>query len=160
MEFNRIQTRSACLWLLAAWLMLAGAGRAWAELGGDLTSVDSDQRQMAGSKRAMRTAQRYTTHEFQAQSGTLVREYVSPGGKVFGVTWQGARIPDLQQLLGAYYAEFDRVAAEAHTMRRRGPLAVVEPGLVVESGGHMRAYVGRAYDPRLLPEGVPAGEIR
>ena len=37
---------------------------------------------------------------------------------------------------------------------------VRQPGLVVHSGGHMRAFVGHAYVPQLVPAGVATGEIR
>jgi hypothetical protein len=90
----------------------------------------------------------------------VVREYVSPAGKVFGVAWQGPRIPDLRQLLGAYYAQYESAASAARSVRHRGPLLIQEPGLVVQSGGHMRAYNGLAYVPDLLPAGVRAEEIR
>jgi Protein of unknown function (DUF2844) len=31
---------------------------------------------------------------------------------------------------------------------------------VVQSGGHMRAYIGRAYIPEMLPPGLKAEEIK
>ena len=160
MKRKGIRSKNASLWLLAAWLLLAGAGRAAAELGGDVTTVAADQQRMQGTKRSVRQAENYAAHEYETQSGTAVREYVSPGGKVFGVAWQGQRIPDLRQLLGAYYDQYERAAAAARTMRHRGPLLIQEPGLVVQSGGHMRAYSGWAYAPDLLPAGVRAEEIR
>ena len=42
----------------------------------------------------------------------------------------------------------------------RGPLLIQEPGLVVQSGGHMRAYFGRAYIPDQVPQGVNIEEIK
>jgi hypothetical protein len=148
------------LWLLAAWLLLAGAGRARAELGGDVTSVAADRAEMQGTGRIVRMAAGYARHEYEARSGEVVREYVSPEGKVFGVAWEGPTIPDLRQLLGTYYAEFERAAEAARDLQHRGPLVIQEPDLVVQSGGHMRAYSGRAYLPEMLPTGVRAGEIR
>jgi hypothetical protein len=38
-------------------------------------------------------------------------------------------------------------------------LRVALPGLIVESGGHLRAYAGRAYLPALVPAGVPAADL-
>ena len=160
MKRKGIRGINASLWLLTAWLLLAGAGRALAELGGDMTTVAADQQQMQGTKRSVHRAESYAAHEYEAQSGTVVREYVSPGGKVFGVAWQGPRIPDLRQLLGAYYDQYESAASAARNVRHRGPLLIQEPGLVVQSGGHMRAYSGWAYAPDLLPAGVRAEEIR
>jgi hypothetical protein len=160
MNLQSVRSRNIPLWLLAAWLLFAGAGQALAELGRDVTTVAADQQQMQGAKRTVRMAENYSAHEYETQSGTAVREYVSPGGKVFGVSWQGQRIPDLRQLLGAYYDQYERAAAAARIARHRGPLVIQEPGLVVQSGGHMRAYSGWAYAPDLLPAGVRAEEIR
>jgi hypothetical protein len=155
-----IRSRNTQRWLLAACLLLAGVGSAVAELGGDETSVAADELQIQGAKRTLRRAENYAMHQFEGQSGTVVREYVSPAGKVFGVAWQGPRIPDLRQLLGAYYAQYESAASAVRSVRHRGPLLIQEPGLVVESDGHMRAYNGRAYVPDLLPAGVRAEEIR
>jgi len=103
-------------------------------------------------------AQAYDLHEIQAPFGTVVREYVSPASKkVFAVTWQGPRIPNLRQLLGAY---FDQFARAAQARRGHGPLNVQLPGLVVQSAGHQRAFAGRAYLPQELPQGVRAEELR
>jgi hypothetical protein len=155
-----IRSRNTLRWLLAACLLLAGVGNAAAELGGDVTSVAADGLQMQGAKRTVHRAENYAMHEYEGQSGTVMREYVSPAGKVFGVAWQGPRIPDLRQLLGAYYAQYESAASAARSVRHRGPLLIHEPGLVVQSDGHMRAYNGRAYVPDLLPAGVRAEEIR
>ena len=67
-------------------------------------------------------------------------------------------MPDLRQVLGAHFDEY--VAAMAATRNRRGPVLVQLPGLVVQSGGHMRGFVGKAYVPETLPPGVSAEDIR
>jgi len=150
---------STALWLLAA-LLLAGAGRAQAELGGDMTTVAADQQQMQGTGRVLRLAGEYAAAEFESGSGNLVREYVTPDGKVFGVAWRGPTIPNLNLLLGNYYPEYERAAEAARDQRHRGPLLIQQPDLVVQSSGHMRAYSGWAYLPELLPSGVRAEAIR
>jgi hypothetical protein len=103
-------------------------------------------------------AARFTMHELRAASGTTVREYVSPAGVVFGVAWQGPSLPDLRQLLGVYFDQYVDAAAARRT--RRAPVRVELPGLVVQSSGHMRAFVGKAYLPQGLPQGVAAEEIQ
>jgi hypothetical protein len=157
---RRNRSGKACLWLVAACLLLAGTDRARAELGGDVTTVAADRQQMQGTQRIVRLAENYAVHQYEAQTGTEVREYVSPAGKVFGVAWRGAVIPDLRQLLGSYYPQYERAVSATSTVRHRGPLLIQEPGLVVQSGGHMRAYSGWAYAPELLPAGVRAEEVR
>jgi len=130
---------------------------AYASLGDDVRTVQSDQAHM---KASLKTTERagYVVHELQSQSGVRVREYVSPAGRVFAVAWQGPFMPDLRNLLGTYFEQFSQAAKSKQT--RGGPLIIHEPGLVVESGGHMRSFFGRAYVPQMVPENVRAESIR
>jgi len=92
--------------------------------------------------------------------GTVVREYVSRGGVVFGVTWTGPFRPDLSQLMGTYFEPFETAARAARSpLTRRGPLDVRMPELVVQMSGHARAFHGRAYVPVLVPGGFPLEEM-
>ena len=127
-----------------------------AALGGSEATVETDRLAVGATSRVLPLAG-YTVHELQAPSGTVVREYVSPAGTVFGVAWHGPSMPDLRQVLGTY---FDRYV-EATTQRGvRGAVSIELPGLVVHSSGHMRAFVGRAYIPEALPQGVVADSVR
>jgi hypothetical protein len=149
--------------VLVVLAVLAFGATAFAALGGDVSSVEADQQQMRLAARSTQATEKYTVHELRTDDGPVVREFASPSGRVFGVAWQSPTMPDLRQLLGSYYEQFQKartVTAATGAIRRRGPIYVKEPGLVVESGGHMRAYVGRAYDPSLLPAGVSAEEIK
>jgi len=144
------------IWM-AGVAMLALAGPAWAELGGNVATVQTDQEHMKGTRRITTTAD-YSVHEIQTDSGTTVREFVSPGGTVFGVAWQGPWKPDMRQLLGPY---FDRYVQSIQSKRpRRGPVSIHEPGLVVESSGHMRSFSGRAYLPQMTPQNVDPATIK
>lgn len=130
---------------------------AHAALGGVEASVFADQSQINATLRTMPSA-RYTTHELQAPSGTVVREYVAPTGIVFAVAWQGPSMPDLRQVLGSHFDDY--VAAVTANRNVRGPVLVQLPGLVVQSGGHMRGFVGKAYVPEALPPGVSVEDLR
>jgi len=134
-----------------------------AALGGDVVSVKADQQEMRAT-RAVQANEKYSVHEITAPYGTVVREYVSPDGKVFGVAWRGPFLPDLQQLLGSYYAQFVQGAQDAKAAEpgrsRNLPLKVDRSELVLHSGGHTRAYAGHAYVPGMIPSGVDAQEIR
>ncbi|HEY1459218.1 MAG TPA: DUF2844 domain-containing protein [Casimicrobiaceae bacterium] len=136
---------------------LGAALPAHATLGGIEASVFADQSQISATLRTMPNA-RYTIHELRAPSGTVVREYVAPTGIVFAVAWQGPAMPDLRQVLGAHFDEY--VAAVAASHNRRGPVSVQLPGLVVQSGGHMRGFIGKAYVPETLPPGVSLDDVR
>ena len=140
--------------------MLALALPALAALGGDVASVHEDQAQMKGSLKTTEGTT-YTLHEIKGATGTVVREYVSPEGAVFGVAWQGPAIPNLQQILGSYFDTFSEAAqAQRAAHRGRGALYIQQPGLVVESTGHAHTFSGRAFDPGKLPQGVTANDIR
>lgn len=133
------------------WILAAAASPAGAALGGSAESVVSDQTKLH-AKRAVVERRGYTVHEITGQDGTLIREYVTPAGKVFGVSWTGPTIPDLAQLLGAYNTEFQNAL---HSKPGRRKVAVVRNAdLVVESAGHTRAFHGRAYLNSMLPSGV------
>jgi len=141
-------------------LMLAFSFPAFAVLGGDESSVAADMAQLKATEKVT-PSDAFAVHEIKTPDGELVREYVSPAGRVFGVAWQGRSIPDLQQLLGAYFQQYSAAAQAAragHPGRR--PLNVQLPGLVVQNSGHMRAFFGRAYDPTLLPKGASADAVR
>ena len=131
-----------------------------ASLGGDVTSVQTDQAKMQGSLRTS-SNNSYTIHEIQASTGVAVKEYVSPAGKVFAVTWQGPFHPDLRQLLGTYFDQFAQAEQAQRTQRRgHGPVLIQQDGLVVQISGHLRSFLGKAYVPQMLPAGVHAEDIR
>jgi hypothetical protein len=129
-------------------------------LGGDVTTVQTDQAKLQGSLRTSGNNS-YTIHEIQGSTGVAVKEYVSPAGKVFAVTWQGPFHPDLRQLLGTYFDQFAQAEQAQHTQRRgHGPVLIQQAGLVVQISGHMRSFLGKAYVPQMLPAGVHAEDIR
>ena len=137
-------------------LLALTAVPAWAVLGESMQSVQRDQQMMQGALITM-TRQGYSIQQISTRSGQVIKEYVTPDGTVFGVSWQGPTIPNLQRLLGSYFTHFQ--AAQSST-RRHGPLVVRNDEVVIESGGHMRSFHGRAYVPRLLPEAVPQAAVR
>ena len=106
-------------------------------------------------------ASAYSIHEMKTPTGTLVREYVSADGRVFGVAWRGPGLPDLSQLLGSSYGDYaSAIQAEKRTYAGHRPVDIRQPRLVVQGGGHMLAHFGRAYIPGMLPEGVSTDAIQ
>jgi len=138
-------------------VLVFGAVPSWASLGLSEQSVHADQQRMAGRLKSA-TFDGYTVHEITAPGGMVVREYVSPVGTVFGIVWEGPTMPDLSQLLGPYFPKFQQ--ASANVRYRRGPLYVQDGPFVVESGGHMRAFRGRAYLTSLIPANLTKDVIR
>jgi Protein of unknown function (DUF2844) len=143
--------------LIALLLMMIVPFPARAALGDTAASVLADQGRMKGTLHST-DLNTYVMHEITG-SGTVVREYVSPAGIVFGVSWEGQFPPDLQQLLGPYY-EQAKQATSQQASPRRAPIAVDTPGLVVQQTGHPRSFHGIAYIPQLVPDGVHASDIR
>jgi len=145
---------------IAAVAMAASALPAFASLGGDVASVESDRARMAASVRIAQPSGNYSIHEIQSPEGTIVSEYVSAAGRVFAVTWRGQFMPQMQQILGSYFAEYSAaLQAQPHRYGRH-PLNIQRPDLVVQTGGQVRNYFGRAYLPGIMPQGVSADAIR
>jgi len=140
-----------------ALVLLLRVNPAQAVLGQPLQSVTDDQQRLHGELRAV-SHEGYTVHEISSAGGMVVKEYVSPGGIVFGVSWQGPAMPNLQKLLGSYFPQFEQAAQSSP--HRRGPVALHTDQLVVESGGHMRAFHGRAYVPNLVPSTVSEAVVQ
>ena len=152
--YNSSKHSPILLFCLLAFLSLP----AWAVLGDSAASVLNDQARMKGTLRSV-DAKAYVMHEITAQDGTVVREYVSPGGAVFGVAWEGQFPPDLEQLLGPYYQQAKQAASQQER-HGRGPISMDTPSLVVQQNGHPRSFHGQAYIPQLIPQGVTASDIR
>jgi len=127
---------------------------AFASLGSDAPSVQADQQALRGSIQRSSFPD-YLQYEIQLDSGTKVREYVSAAGQVFAVVWDGPSMPDLKQLLGSYFAQYTEAGPGG-----MGPRVIDQPGLVVHSGGQMRAFHGRAYVPALVPKNMNLEQIR
>jgi Protein of unknown function (DUF2844) len=146
---------------IVIFLIAACPFRAAATLGRDATTVDADRVKMQGALLAITQNDRFAVHQLQSAAGTTIREYVSTTGLVFAVSWEGPWLPDLQQMLGPYFDAYQRNAAATRNARRsHGPITIRTGEMVIEVGGHPRAFTGRAYIERLLPQGVPPAAIR
>ncbi|REG51604.1 uncharacterized protein DUF2844 [Paraburkholderia sp. BL6669N2] len=104
----------------------------------------------------------YTVSQTTLPSGTVVSEYISAGNTVFALSWEGPTMPPLKTLLATYFPTYVQALTDAHATQGGGygPAAVHQSALVVETGGHMGAFVGRAYLPQALPQGVSADDIK
>jgi hypothetical protein len=107
-------------------------------------------------------AANYTVNQTTLSSGTVVSEYVTANNTVFGLSWRGPTVAPLQTLLGSYFPAYVQGLAAVHTANGGGygPAAVRQSALVVETGGHMGAFSGRAYLPQALPQGLSADDIK
>ncbi len=143
-------------------LLLAGlacTAPAWGALGRDSASVEADRALLKGAL-TVSSAGGYEVREIATEGGGVVREYLGTDGRVFAVSWHGPTIPDLRQLLGPYYERYAQGASAASHAGGHRHFTVAQPEIVVESSGRLRAFVGRAWDPRLLPPDFSARDIR
>ena len=131
---------------------------ALATLGESVESIRADGAKVHAQARTI-PLQSFSVHEMRLAIGTVVREFVSPEGKVFGVAWQGSFAPDLRQLLGKYFDLYTQAAHDPANRRGRG-LHIDTGEMVFESAGHMRFIVGRVYLRSNLPQGVTSDAIR
>ena len=133
-----------------------------ASLGGNVGTVEADRVQMKAAQLRIIRTNAYSFHELQSPTGVMVREYYGTDGTVFGVAWQGPWPPDMRQLLGQYFEQFQRAndARRTAARRARGVLVVNDGSLIVQISGHARSFSGFAYAPGLLPQGVQPTVIR
>ena len=138
-------------------LLLAYAGTSHAALGGLPEQFNAGGTAVASTVSS--TMSNYVVRDTTLTTGTQVREYIAANGLVFAVTWDGPVLPDLKTLLGKY---FDAMAAESERMPRAGRshLGVNLPEVVINSGGHMRAFHGSAWIPAQLPAGFSTDDVR
>ncbi len=85
-----------------------------------------------------------------------LKEYTNPATKVvFGVAWSGSRMPDLLELLG-----FDPQKIQGKAIYRSLRYTRIQTdSVLVEMGGRMGAYGGRAIRIDLMPRGVQTSEV-
>jgi hypothetical protein len=155
-------TFSIALVLAAALLAATALVPAQAGLGGTVASVQVDRLSMKGQLRT-RSGPGYSVQEIRAATGTVVKEFISPAGVVFAVSWSGPTMPNLQQAFGTYFAQFKTSVKAQRTGNAMRPghnhVEVRTPTLVVHAGGHMREYFGMAYVPALMPQNLSTSDL-
>ena len=85
--------------IAAASMVFLGGTPIWAALGKTVSSVADDQKRLGGEVRTRSMAAGFAVHEINAADGTVVREYSSPAGEVFGVSWRGPGVSFLSELV-------------------------------------------------------------
>jgi hypothetical protein len=129
-------------------LLLALPLFAHAELGGNLASITQEQKTF-GSTLTSSPQSSYTIYIQNISPDLVIKEYVSNSGNIFGLTWKGSALPNLQILLGNYYSNY--LSAQQKSPRL---IFLQDDNLVIESGGVMGGYTGRAYLPKEVPGGM------
>ena len=153
--WHLVRTSRAVVWgrtIVGTSLLITGS--CWAALGGNLAGVNSDQ-QAWNATQTSTVMTGATVYALTFPNGVIVREFVDSNGSVFAVAWEGPVMPDFQRLLAGYFGSYQ----EALNTQSRG-VHVRTNALVIESGGRMRAFTGRAYLPLQVPAAISATDIR
>lgn len=152
-------SRFLCLaLLLQAGQAIAALGQAPSKLAAATPSSGIPSAKMQAA--AISPSGLYTIHETVLDSGTTVLEYATPSGQVFAVAWRGPVLPNLNTLLGGYFQTFHLETGLARQTSRLGtPVVIERDGLVLNSMGRMRNFLGHAYAPALVPSGVSIKDV-
>jgi hypothetical protein len=154
LSFTGVAMRSALVLLL----LITPCACSYAALG-KLPSDFGVQQTGVKARSLAATSTTYHINETTLDSGTVVHEYVATSsGTVFAVSWTGPQMPDLRTLLGD---SFTTLTTEAAKRPKAGhsQLNITGQDVVIVSGGHMRAYNGRAWITSQLPAGFSPTDI-
>lgn len=133
---------------------------AWAVLGGDIASIQSDALRLQGVRRQA-AALDHTVHEIVQPDGSRVRQYANAQGRIFMVTWTQRGKPRMAELLGAFehdYRTAARQVLEQPGLRRQVQLQVGD--LVVQSTMHLNQHSGSAWLRSQMPASLAAAARR
>ncbi|QDK45220.1 hypothetical protein DOM22_08650 [Bdellovibrio sp. ZAP7] len=126
-----------------------------AALGDQLVTTSST----ATARKATSSGSSYSVSEATTDDGVKVRQYADSQGRVFGISWKGATLPPLSELLGTYLPEYKKeVKARGRQFGRRS-LKISTDNIVVEGSSRQTDQRGRAYIPANLPQGFDLKEI-
>ena len=133
-------------------LVLLISCQRFAVLGEKSSSVQSIKAQFKATDYKETSNSTYSVHEMNI-NGNVVKEFVNANGDVFAVTWQGIKPPDLSQLFGSYYTEYEQARGQQKLSQPQGKrqLTTKSKNLVVQRSGHMRDLRGKACLPELAP---------
>ncbi|HEX4739537.1 MAG TPA: DUF2844 domain-containing protein [Allosphingosinicella sp.] len=141
---------------------LTVAGPAQAELGGAVSTIQTDGKRMSARMVASDMPGGYTLSTLTRPNGGTVHELANASGQVFAVTWSGPGKPDLRSLLGRYFETFQASNVGAGRGLRsplRRPPQVNQPDLQIQTEGHMGWFRGVAFVPSLAPAGFSVNNL-
>lgn len=124
-------------------------------------SVNSQAKNLSAVNASQKvgSAEKYSTYEYE-QNGNTVKEFSTPAGVVFAVSWKGISKPDLNALFGSYLTEYNDAFKEVPKQYGVKSLSLKTTKMVIRRGGRMRDQQGFVYVPSLVPEGVNVEELQ
>lgn len=131
-----------------------------AVLGEAAASVHADQVRLHGARR-LSQGLRYQVHDIRQADDSVLRQYVTPSGTVFAVSWRSHLKPNLQALLGSHFPGYAQATRDATSRKGYARQNAIQAGnLVVSETMQMGLFTGRAYLRHLVPEGVDLNALR
>ena len=127
-------------------------------LGEQEDSVERDRQVLKGTRVTLEN-DAFTVHQITT-GGTILKEYVSHQGVIFGVSWRGRVHPDLSIILGSYYSEYQNTLEALPKKKGRVPPVFKTSSFHIEKAGHMGDLTGRAFVSNLIPAGLTDGVVR
>lgn len=138
-------------------LALVALPAAFAGLGERVDSIERTRSATRGQSKAIKHDKFIT---YVVQSGEMtVKQFAADDGTIFAVSWQGPDRPDVPDLLGRYFGEYEASVSRPR-FGRRAPSIAKTPGLDVVNAGRPGHFRGRAIALPLMPEGVRAEDLR
>jgi hypothetical protein len=136
------------LWLFFAVLIFSS--QTLAILGEKVASITADKTRFKAKSYKRMQSDSYSIHEMEID-GNIVKEFASPDGDVFAVSWRGLKPPNLETLFGKHYDDYKKQFDQQPRQKGRQPIQVKASNVVVRHGGHMRDLFGNACIPNLMP---------
>jgi len=137
--------------------LLCSCVGAQAALGGAIGTVEADGAHFSAPV-VSTSYGTYTTYVLTLPNGGTIDEFAA-GGVVFGLSWRTPGRPDLVQLLGSHFADFQAGFSPHMRGIRRAPPAIEKPDFVIHSRGHPGAFHGQALLPALAPAGFTLSDL-
>ncbi len=133
----------------ACFATLGFNGTAQAELGGNLGSSMASE---SNANLHIAAMSRFPGVSIltAVMNGITIKQYATPDGRIFAVSWSGPAKPDLRALLGAAFPAMNQPNKQLSSL---GLGVVRQADLVIESYGRLRDFHGDAYIPSLTPKG-------
>ena len=132
----------------------------WAGLGQTSASIDQDHQVFQAKTRTQKMQTYYTVYELK-RDGLTLKEFEDKNGKIFALSWVGISHPDLSNLLGEYFYDYQNALVQVRPTpghRRFGKFQ--GKNIVIEKSGLMGQSHGRAYLPQAIPKNVSLDEIQ
>ena len=139
--------------------LLLAMDPARAALGEVESTTQGDSMRMA-ARRHLEIRPAYSVYNLAMRDGSLVREFVSSDGIIFGVSWRTQYKPNLEKLLGASYSGYVKSARDnSGQVGIRRNFRHSSSDLVVKSDAHLHLFSGWAYRRSLLPPDFSPDQI-